>query len=99
MRTSAAPARPATTSIGRRCTTEPRDPAGLGPANPAGSLAARRSDRLQLVVGAQPPHRLAHLVGVRDPDLADLPLALGLGRQLDGAFRKLRAGSSRDRRL
>ena len=38
------PARRATTSIARRCTTErePRDAAGLGPAGPAGPLAARR---------------------------------------------------------
>ena len=29
------------------------------------------------------PHRLAHLVGLRDPDAADLPPAVGLRRKLD----------------
>ena len=38
--------------------------AGLGPADPAGPLAAGRPDRVQLVVGREPPHRLAHLVGL-----------------------------------
>ena len=42
----------------------------LGPAGPARPLAARRPDRVQLVVGRQSPHRLAHLVGLRDPDPA-----------------------------
>ena len=67
----------------------------LGPAGPAGPLAARRADRVQLVVGPQPPHRLAHLVGLRDPDPADLPPAVGLRRKLDRALRQLRARPAR----
>ena len=49
------------------------------------------ADRLQLVVGRIPPHRLAHLVGLRDPDPAHLPLAVGLRRKLDRALRELRS--------
>ncbi len=44
------------------------------------------ADRVQLVVGEEPPYRLAHLVGDRDPDAADLPPAVGLRRQLDRAL-------------
>src|SRR6185503_1701792 len=36
--------------------------AGLGPSRPACPLADCRADRLQLVVGPPPSHRLAHLV-------------------------------------
>ena len=56
----------------RRCTTEPRFD---GLTQPVWDLPVRLvhwllagADRLQLVVGPQPPHRLAHLVGLRDPD-------------------------------
>ena len=94
--TSKAPARRATTSIGRRCTTERNqrcDAAGLGPARPAGPLADRWTDRLQLVVGAPPSHRLAHLVGVRGPHPVDLPAIVGLRRQLDRALREFRSGA------
>src|SRR5690348_14267938 len=98
MRTSPARARPATTSIARKCTTEKlgrRDAASLGPADPAGPLGIGRADRVQLVVGAQPSHRLAHMVGVRDPDLAYLPLAVGLRRQLYRAVHELCPGAAR----
>src|SRR4051795_8779715 len=91
MRTSVRPARRATTNTGRRCTTECGAAAGLGPPRPARPLATRRTDRLQLVVGEEPPHRLAHLVGLRDPDAAGLPLAVGPRRKLDGSLLKLRA--------
>ena len=48
------------------------------------------ADRVQLVVGRKPPHRLAHLVGLRDPDAADVPPAVGFRRKLDRALRQFR---------
>src|SRR6185312_9212903 len=93
---SAARARRATTNIARRKAAE----AGrLGPAGPPFPLAARRPDRVQLVDRPPPPYGLAHLVGVRDPDLADLPNPVGVRGKLDRAVCELRSGSARDRRL
>src|SRR5689334_23866382 len=89
-------ARRATTSTAWTCTTERagrREGARVGPACTAGPLAARVPDRLQLVVGPQPPYGLAHLVGLRDPDPAHLQTALGLLRQLDCPLRELRSGA------
>src|SRR6185312_1678523 len=92
----AARARRATTNIARRKAAE----AGrLGPAGPSFPLAARRPDRLQLVDGPPSPYRLAHLVGLRDPDFADLPDPVGVRRKLDRAVCELRSGPARDRRL
>ena len=64
--TSARPARPATTNIVRRCTTERASARSSrsGTCRSGCPLAARRPDRVQLVVGPEPPHRLAHLVGL-----------------------------------
>ena len=80
----------------RRCTTE-----RAGRKQPVWDLPVRLvhwllagADRVQLVVGPQPPHRLAHLVGLRDPDPAALPPAVGRCRKLD---RALRRASSADR--
>jgi len=100
--TSEARAKHATTNIGRRCTTElagRAEAAGLGPSCKAGPLAAAVSDRVQLVVGSQPPHRLAHLVRLRDPDPAHFPTSLGLCRKLDRALLQFCPGPARRRRL
>ena len=89
---SAEPAKRATINIVRRCTTErarPHRAAAVGPSGPAGPLAPGRPDRVQLVVGPQSPHRLAHLVGLRDPDPASVPPDVGRGRKLDRALLEL----------
>src|SRR3954454_19817592 len=105
MRISPAPARRVTTNIAWTCTTDRgsrgfrRGAAGVGLAGAARPLVACRPDRLQLVVGPQPSHRRAYLVGLRDPYTADLPLAVGLRRQLDGALVELRPRPPRSRRV
>src|SRR5689334_5208101 len=95
-------ARRATTNIADRRSTDyrrGREAAGLGPARPAGPLAARGANRLQLVVGPQSSHRLAHLVGLRDHDAADLPSVVGLRRKLDRAMGELHSWAADDCRL
>src|SRR5438309_990658 len=91
------PARPVTTrsalrNIERRLECEA---ARLGPAGTAVPLAAGGAHRVQLVVGRVRSHELAHLVRLRDPDSADLPLTLGFRRKLDRALYELHPRATR----
>src|SRR6476469_10994782 len=93
------PASPVMIRSARRNIDSNDEAVGLGPARPAVPLAARRADPLQLVVGEEPSHRPAHLVGVRDYHAADFPPAVGVRRKLHGALLELRPRTARARRL